>query len=151
MTSSPSCFSFAVDLLTASLVQVGEIWVSSPSKARGYWDQPELSQESFHARLASSPPSSSSSYLRTGDMGFLHEHELFICGRIKDLIIVRGANHYPQDVERTAELSAPDALRPGCSAAFDTRVGEGHTDSVVYVAEVRPLSLLWPMIRVAYL
>ena len=59
-------------------------------------------------------------YLRTGDLGFLHAGELFICGRIKDLIIVRGRNHYPQDIEKSAEASSA-ALRPGCSAAFVVR------------------------------
>jgi acyl-CoA synthetase (AMP-forming)/AMP-acid ligase II len=75
-------------------------------------------------------------------LGFLHSEELYICGRSKDLIIVRGSNHYPQDIERTAEKNDP-ALRPGCSAAFSIVHEAGHTEAVVYVAEVStfPLSL----------
>lgn len=76
-------------------------------------------------------------YLSTGDLGFLHKGELYICGRSKDLIIVRGSNHYPQDIERTAERSEP-SLRAGCSAAFSVPHAEGHTEAVVYVAEVTP-------------
>jgi len=114
---------------------VGEIWVSSPSKAVGYWERPEQTAEEFHAQ---SVPASSSSdgYLRTGDLGFLREGELFICGRIKDLIIVRGSNHYPQDIERTAE-KAQTALRAGCSAAFAIKQASGHTEAVVFVAEIK--------------
>jgi hypothetical protein len=67
-------------------------------------------------------------------MGFLHKKELFICGRMKDLIIIRGANHYPQDIERTAEQGC-DSLRAGCSAAF--AVSHDHTETVVYVAELK--------------
>ena len=81
---------------------------------------------------------SSGGYLRTGDLGFIYKGELFICGRSKDLIIVRGSNHYPQDIERTAEKAEP-RLRPGCSAAFSL-VSSGttqHTESVVFIAEVK--------------
>jgi acyl-CoA synthetase (AMP-forming)/AMP-acid ligase II len=69
-------------------------------------------------------------------MGFLYNKELFICGRIKDLIIVRGANHHPQDIERTAEQGC-EFLRPGCSAAFAMNHETGHTEKVYYVCEVR--------------
>jgi acyl-CoA synthetase (AMP-forming)/AMP-acid ligase II len=84
---------------------------------------------------SSSPSSSAEEYLSTGDLGFLHNEELFICGRSKDLIIVRGSNHYPQDIERTAERAEP-SLRAGCSAAFSVAHAEGHTEAVVFVAEV---------------
>ena len=76
-------------------------------------------------------------HVNTGDLGFLHEGELFICGRSKDLIIVRGSNHYPQDIERTAERACSSLLRAGCSAAFSVKHAKGHTETVVYVAEVR--------------
>ena len=126
--------------------KVGEIWVTSPSKAMGYWGNLSLTQEDFHAIPSSGGGEADGGYLRTGDLGFLHMGELFICGRSKDLIIVRGSNHYPQDIERTAEKSEP-RLRPGCSAAFSlsssssTIKGSGskpssHTESVVFVAEV---------------
>jgi amino acid adenylation domain-containing protein len=95
--------------------QVGEIGVSGPSVAEGYWGQSEVTEKTFGA--ASGPK-----LLRTGDLGFLHEGELFVTGRRKDLIIIRGKNHYPQDIERTVEESAP-ALRRGCAAAFSVQAG----------------------------
>ena len=93
--------------------EVGEVWVAGGSVARGYWDRPEVTAETFEARTADG----AGPFLRTGDLGFLRGGELYITGRIKDLIIIRGANHYPQDIERTVELSHP-ALVPGASAAF---------------------------------
>ena len=95
---------------------------------------------------SSSPSSSAEEYLSTGDLGFLHKEELFICGRSKDLIIVRGSNHYPQDIERTAERAEP-SLRAGCSAAFSVAHAEGHTEAVVFVAELNTSS---PSHRDAY-
>jgi len=94
--------------------RIGEIWTASPSVAQGYWEQPEATQATFGARLA---PSGEGPFLRTGDLGFLAEGELFITGRIKDLLIVNGLNHYPQDIELAVERSHPQ-LRPHCSAAF---------------------------------
>ena len=100
----------------------GEVWVNSPSKAAGYYGMPEKTASDFNARLAG--VDGSARYLRTGDLGFLHGGELFICGRQKDLVIVRGRNHYPQDIERTAEGDG-SALRPGCSAAFSVACFDG--------------------------
>ncbi|HEX9732262.1 MAG TPA: AMP-binding protein, partial [Thermoanaerobaculia bacterium] len=100
--------------------RVGEIWVAGPSVARGYWNLPEVSEKTFRARLAGE--SERGPFLRTGDLGFLSGGELYVTGRLKDLIIIRGRNHYPQDLEATAERSHP-ALRPGCGAAFSTDVG----------------------------
>jgi acyl-CoA synthetase (AMP-forming)/AMP-acid ligase II len=75
-------------------------------------------------------------WLRSGDLGFLYDGELFVCGRIKDLVIVRGRNHYPQDLEHTAE--AVDAfIRPGCSAAFSVSEESSGSSVLVLVAEVR--------------
>mmetsp|Transcript_27246 Transcript_27246/g.45699 ORF Transcript_27246/g.45699 Transcript_27246/m.45699 type:complete len:908 (+) Transcript_27246:46-2769(+) len=120
---------------------VGEIWVNSPSKAQGYWGQESLSEEEFHATLTSSSSSNEAEkneYLRTGDLGFLYQNELFICGRMKDLIIVRGSNHYPQDIERTAEQHQSPFLRAGCSAAFSLKGADGRsTEDVVYIAELK--------------
>lgn len=127
---------------------VGEIWIASKSKAKGYWNQAELSLHEFHAHVYRDTSGLSDmaaaavhdGYLRTGDLGFLYNSELFICGRMKDLIIVRGSNHYPQDIERTAEAAQADYLRAGCSAAFSLAgTAKHHTEAVVYVAEVRLL------------
>ena len=102
--------------------RVGEIWVSGPSVAQGYWGQPEDTEHTFRAYLADT---GEGPFLRTGDLGFLHDGELFVTGRLKDLIVIRGLNHYPQDIEQTVERSHR-ALRPdGCAAfAIDTDEGE---------------------------
>ncbi|KAG5176560.1 hypothetical protein JKP88DRAFT_347140 [Tribonema minus] len=111
---------------------VGEIWVTSASKACGYWRQHGKSVNAFCAQIGATedadegllePPDGtepdwSKGYLRTGDEGFLYKEELFVCGRIKDLIIIGGRNHYPQDIEACACQCRADALRPGCAAAF---------------------------------
>ena len=101
---------------------VGEIWVAGPSVAQGYWNQPEATRDTFRAELAES---NSGSFLRTGDLGFLNRGELFITGRLKDLLIVRGQNHYPQDIEATVQAIHP-ALRPDAGAVFqvDSTGGE---------------------------
>jgi acyl carrier protein len=112
--------------------EIGEIWIAGPSVAQGYWDQPELSRQTFAAHLADG---GEGPFLRTGDLGFLHEGELFITGRLKDLIILCGRNLYPQDLERIAERSHPD-LNPGCGAAF-TVESDGQ-ERLVIVYEVIP-------------
>ena len=100
--------------------QVGEIWIAGPSVAQGYWNRPEATERDFRARLADEP--AAGPFLRTGDLGFADvDGELFVTGRLKDLIILRGRNHYPQDVERTAESAHP-ALRPGYGAAFSVEL-----------------------------
>ncbi|NKQ35830.1 MAG: amino acid adenylation domain-containing protein [Chloroflexi bacterium] len=93
--------------------EIGEIWIQGECVAAGYWNQPDLSARIFQAHL----PDGDGPYLRTGDLGFLRDGELFIAGRAKDLIIIRGRNLYPQDIELTVEAAHP-ALRPGCGAAF---------------------------------
>jgi len=98
---------------------VGEIWVAGPSIAKGYWRKPELTREAFGARLEGS---GSGPYLRTGDLGFLWEGELYVTGRLKDLIIVRGENRYPQDIEATVHASHP-WLRPDAGAAVVAEAG----------------------------
>jgi amino acid adenylation domain-containing protein len=100
--------------------QVGEIWIAGPSVARGYWRNPEATARDFKAFLGER--GSDGPFLRTGDLGFLADGELYVTGRLKDLIILRGRNHYPQDLERTAEGSHPD-LRPGNAAAFAVEAG----------------------------
>jgi len=110
---------------------IGEIWVSGPSVARGYWNRPQETEQTFRAFVADT---NEGPFLRTGDLGFLEGGELFIAGRLKDLIIIRGRNHYPQDIEQTVEQSHP-ALRPGCSAAFSVQIeGQEH---LVVAQEVR--------------
>ncbi|HYO12430.1 MAG TPA: AMP-binding protein, partial [Thermoanaerobaculia bacterium] len=109
--------------------EVGEIWIAGRSVAQGYWESPEETARTFGARLEGEPRP----FLRTGDLGFLAEGELFVTGRLKDLIIVRGRNHYPQDIERAAEESHP-ALRPGNGAAFSVELaGE---ERLVVVQEI---------------
>ncbi|HKY37863.1 MAG TPA: MupA/Atu3671 family FMN-dependent luciferase-like monooxygenase [Polyangiaceae bacterium] len=108
---------------------VGEIWVSGPSVAPGYWERADESLGTFRAHLHDG----TGPFLRTGDLGFLREGQLFITGRLKDLIIIRGANHYPQDIERTVEASHP-RLRKGCSVAFSFKYEAD--EHVVVVAEV---------------
>ncbi|NJK50443.1 fatty acyl-AMP ligase [Candidatus Gracilibacteria bacterium] len=111
--------------------QVGEIWVSGPSVAKGYWNRPEETQMNFNAYLADT---GAGPFLRTGDLGFLAEGELFITGRIKDAIIIRGQNHYPQDIELTVENSHP-ALRSNCGAAFAVEVN--GAERLVIVQEIK--------------
>jgi acyl-CoA synthetase (AMP-forming)/AMP-acid ligase II len=106
----------------------GEIWISGPHVATGYWGRPEESARAFQARLPSDP----NDYLRTGDLGALVEGDVVITGRLKDLIIVHGQNIYPQDVEETVE-GAHRALRRGCSAAFSIEGPRG--EEIVVVAE----------------
>ncbi|MCY1078492.1 non-ribosomal peptide synthase/polyketide synthase [Archangium lansingense] len=112
--------------------RVGEIWISGPSVAQGYWERAEESEAAFQARLADGGPEQ---FLRSGDLGVLHGGELFVVGRRKDLIILRGRNLHPQDLELTIERSHP-ALRPGCGAAFSIEV-EGE-ERLAVVHEVDP-------------
>ncbi|MBD2385058.1 AMP-binding protein [Cylindrospermum sp. FACHB-282] len=98
--------------------QVGEIWVAGPHVAQGYWHQPEQTAQTFNAYIADTKEGP---FLRTGDLGFLQNGELLITGRIKDVIIIRGRNHYPQDIELTVEKSHP-ALKPCSSAAFAVEI-----------------------------
>ncbi|MBT7410380.1 MAG: fatty acyl-AMP ligase, partial [Methylococcales bacterium] len=94
--------------------EIGEIWVSGPSVAQGYWGRDEVNKEIFQARLADT---GEGPYLRTGDLGFLLNNELYITGRQKDVIIIRGLNHYPQDIEFTIGY-CHEALKPESTGAF---------------------------------
>ncbi|MBS4729960.1 thioester reductase domain-containing protein [Mycobacterium sp. SM1] len=111
--------------------RIGEIWVDGPSKGRGYWRRPGLTAQTFEARIVGDDEHT---FLRTGDLGFLYEGELFVCGRSKDLIIVRGVNCYPSDIEAVVERSAAQ-VRNGCVAAFP--VEHEEQEVLVVVAEVR--------------
>ncbi|HEY0736083.1 MAG TPA: amino acid adenylation domain-containing protein, partial [Herpetosiphonaceae bacterium] len=110
--------------------QVGEIWVAGPSVAQGYWQQSAQTAETFGAQLPGDP----TRFLRTGDLGFLRENELFIVGRLKDLIIIRGRNLYPADLELAAEQSHA-ALRPGAGAAFSATIDGEERLILVYEVE----------------
>ena len=112
--------------------EIGEIWLSGPSTCRGYWDRPELSLETFKNHIAN-PGQNGHEYLRTGDIGFTDDGELFVCGRIKDLIIMRGVNYHPQDVERVVEAATPK-MRAGGVVAF---AGKDEHESIVVVIEVK--------------
>ncbi len=109
--------------------EVGEIWVAGDSVTSGYWKRPEETAETFGARTAEG----GESFLRTGDLGFIHDDELFITGRLKDLIIIRGRNLYPHDIERTVQESHPK-LRSAVGAAFSITNGEERL-VVVHEAE----------------
>jgi acyl-CoA synthetase (AMP-forming)/AMP-acid ligase II len=109
----------------------GEVWVSGPGVAGGYWNRPDETERTFGAVLADS---GEGPFLRTGDLGFLRDGELFVTGRIKDLIVIRGQNHYPQDIEFTVEDAHP-AVRTGCSAAFSIEVGDD--EGLVVLAELQ--------------
>lgn len=111
-------------------LELGEIWLTGPQIGRGYWGQPERSLDAFGARI----PGEDATYLKTGDLGFLQQRELFVTGRLKDLIILRGRNHYPQDIELTIE-QAHKGIRPGCVAAFS--MAQDTHEGLVVIAEVR--------------
>jgi len=110
--------------------RVGEIWIAGPTVARGYWNRPQETRETFQAKIADTREGP---FLRTGDLGFVYQGDLFVTGRIKDLIILQGANVYPQDIEQTVE-QCHDALRPSCGAAFGIEL-DGH-ERLVVVQEV---------------
>ena len=113
-------------LMPARPDEVGEIWVSGASVTQGYWNRPEETEHTFRAYLADT---GEGPFLRTGDLGFLDAGELFITGRLKDLIIIRGRNHYPQDIEQTVGQSHP-VVEGGMGAAFSVEV-EGEERLVV--------------------
>ncbi|HEY6393235.1 MAG TPA: AMP-binding protein, partial [Bryobacteraceae bacterium] len=108
--------------------EIGEIWVHSPSVAEGYWRNPEATTETFRANLAEF---AGTNFLRTGDLGFLSGGKLFVTGRCKELMILRGRNYYPQDIEAAAIRSSPD-LGPAAAAFAD---GESD-DAVAIIVEL---------------
>lgn len=110
--------------------EVGEIWLRGKSVARGYWNRRDVTAAVFGASRADTDEGP---FLRTGDLGFMVDNELYVAGRIKDVIIVDGANHYPQDIELTVEKSHP-AIRPGCTAAFSVEADSNET--LVVVVEI---------------
>ncbi len=110
---------------------VGEIWVHGDNVASGYWHRPQESEATFGGRIVNpSPGTPEGPWLRTGDSGFLFEGELFVIGRIKDLLIVYGRNHSPDDIEATIQ----EISRSRCAAIA---VPDGHTEKLVVIVEVR--------------
>src|SRR4029077_5497905 len=109
--------------------QVGEIWVNSQSAGKGYWNKPDVTAATFHSKLVGD----NDNYLRTGDLGFIKDGELFVTGRLKDLIIIRGRNHYPQDIERTVAQSH-GMLRSESGAAFSIEIS--GQERLVVVQEI---------------
>ena len=110
--------------------RIGEIWVSSDSVGLGYLNRPAETEQAFQAMLPEDP---GVKFLRTGDLGFLHRGQLYVTGRLKDLIIVRGMNRYPQDIELTVEQS-DERLRTGAVAAFSVEMFE--REQLIVVCEV---------------
>jgi acyl-CoA synthetase (AMP-forming)/AMP-acid ligase II len=110
--------------------EVGEIWVSGASIAQGYWEQPEITAATFNAYLKDT---GEGPYLRTGDLGFIDQGELFFTGRLKDMIVIKGRNHYPQDIEKTVEETST-WIRPSCVASFSVDL-EGE-EKLIILAEV---------------
>ncbi|CAG4899548.1 fatty acyl-AMP ligase [Paraburkholderia gardini] len=108
---------------------VGEIWVAGPSVTAGYWERPSATAAVFDAPLHNR----AGAYLKTGDLGFMRDGELYVSGRLKDLIIIRGVNHYPHDIERTVD-QCHEAMRPGCGIAFCIAVG--NEDHLVFAQEI---------------
>ncbi|MFF2993363.1 fatty acyl-AMP ligase [Streptomyces sp. NPDC057950] len=116
--------------------EVGEIWVAGAGVAKGYWRNALATRQTFRATLKDRE----GHFLRTGDLGFLRDGELFVTGRLKDLLVIGGRNHYPQDLELSAEMSHW-SLRPGCTAAFSVDAGEEEGEQPVVVAETAPEAL----------
>ncbi|HSG67745.1 MAG TPA: AMP-binding protein, partial [Bacteroidales bacterium] len=117
-------------LLPAPAGTIGEIWANGPSVARGYWNDPEATDKTFNACIS---VSGSGPWLRTGDLGFIHDGQIYVSGRLKDLIIIRGSNFFPNDIEHTVE-SSHQAIRQNASAAFSADIkGE---EQLVIVAEL---------------
>ncbi len=118
--------------------RVGEIWISDPSVAQGYWRRDDETRATFHAYLADT---GKGPFLRTGDLGFVLDGELFVTSRIKDLIIIAGTNHYPQDIEWTVEKAHADVRRSDVAAFSIMADGE---ERLVVAAEIERGSIEGP-------
>lgn len=123
-----------VDVKTLSQLlpgEIGEICVSGPSVSNGYWDKPLETLSTFDASLSKN---GEGPFLRTGDLGFFHEEELYITGRVKNLIIIDGKNHYPHDIERSVEISH-HAILPGGCAVFS--INDSGSERLIVMAEIQ--------------
>lgn len=110
---------------------IGEIWVKGPSVANGYWNKQDINKEVFEAFISST---NEGPYLRTGDMGVIMENELYITGRLKDVVIIRGKNHYPQDIEATV-VNSHEALLENSSAVFS--IEANGEEKLIVVQELK--------------
>ncbi|MGH9765238.1 MAG: AMP-binding protein, partial [Blastocatellia bacterium] len=133
-----------VSKTTCASDQIGEVWVSGPGVAQGYWKKTEETRATFHAYLSDS---GEGPFLRTGDLGFLRDEELFVTGRLKELIIIRGLNHYPQDIELTVQKSH-QALRPGGGAAYSVEGLDGEHLVILQEIDARKVNDFGPVIEV---
>ncbi|AEA65922.1 fatty acyl-AMP ligase [Burkholderia gladioli] len=113
--------------------EIGELWASGPSVAQGYWGQPALTLETFQARVKGV----AGTFMRTGDYGYLRNGELVVTGRLKDMLIIRGANYYPHDLEATIETIDPEVFRPGGCAVFAVDAAQETAPRVTVVRELR--------------
>ncbi|XLS29490.1 non-ribosomal peptide synthase/polyketide synthase [Flavobacteriaceae bacterium M23B6Z8] len=113
--------------------EIGEIWISGDSVAKGYWMQEQKTKEIFHAYNEGKGP-----FLRTGDMGFIYKDDLYITGRLKEMFIINGANHYPQDIERTVQ-QADDSLQENACAVFS--IEKDGNEEIVVAQEIKRTSL----------
>jgi len=116
--------------------EVGEIWLAGLSVAQGYWNRPEETESTFKAQLSDT---GEGPFMRTGDLGFLDDGELFVTGRLKDLIIIRGVNHYPQDIEASVER-CHRALKASGGAAFSVEIGGEEKLVIVHEVDHRQLN-----------
>ncbi|WP_369387666.1 aminotransferase class I/II-fold pyridoxal phosphate-dependent enzyme [Streptomyces sp. CG1] len=116
--------------------RIGEIWTAGPSVARGYWRRPDATRDTFQARL---DPRSGTRYLRTGDLGFLRDGELYVTGRTKDVVVVQGRNYFPHDIELTVE-KADDRFRPNAGAAFGIVLDDTEHLVVAYEVDSRAVA-----------
>jgi len=119
-----------VTLTPSNPNQVGELWVQGPSVPSGYWGLPEESAATFEGRLSDTHEVP---FLRTGDLGFVADEEIYVTGRLKDLIIIAGRNHYPGDIELTVQRSGAP-VRMGACVAISERVN--GVEELIIVAEV---------------
>jgi acyl-CoA synthetase (AMP-forming)/AMP-acid ligase II len=117
--------------------RVGEMWVAGTTVAQGYWNNPEATETTFRARTTDGD----GPFLRTGDLAFVHDGEVYLTGRSKDVIIIRGQNHHPQDIEWTLGMAHP-AIRPNCAAVF--AIADDGLDRLVVVTEVAQVPIADP-------
>jgi acyl-CoA synthetase (AMP-forming)/AMP-acid ligase II/esterase/lipase/acyl carrier protein len=119
-------------LVEAKPFEVGEIWIHGESVSSGYFNNTEASAKTFNNNIKESPHGSK--YLRTGDLGFIHQGELFVCGRLKNMIIIHGQNYYPHDIE-LAVASSDKSIRTGCVVAYAT--AKAGVEGLAVVVEVQ--------------
>jgi acyl carrier protein len=109
---------------------IGEIWAKGPSITQGYWNKPNETEETYNAFLAGTD---NGPWMRSGDLGFIHDGQLYVSGRLKDLIIIRGSNFFPSDIEHSVE-NCHVALRKNASAAFSMDIDE--QEKLIIIQEI---------------